>query len=244
MVILKSSLFIRFPQIRFAFSTVIDSTTKAPYDFNLSLSVGDNAEQVNQNRKKFFSSLGYTLEEVAFQKQIHSDIVTIVNEPANSIEGDAMITIQKNVPLAVSAADCTPIFLYDSKQNIIAGIHSGWQGTKKQILNKTLDVMLNKFNSVPNNIYAYIGPCISQKHYQVGLEFYDYFDAKYILKNSKNSLYFDMKKCNYDMLISNNIPAENIQVSSLCTYEHKNYFHSYRRNGLASGRMLGAIVLV
>ena len=54
------------------------------------------------------------------------------------IKADAIITNQKRLPIAVLTADCVPLLLYDSKEEIIAAIHAGWKGAFKGIINKIL----------------------------------------------------------------------------------------------------------
>jgi copper oxidase (laccase) domain-containing protein len=45
------------------------------------------------------------------------------------------------------------------------------------------------------------------------------------------------------MLLRNGIKAPNIQLSNVCTFEYSNLLHSYRRDGLHSGRALGIIAM-
>ena len=54
------------------------------------------------------------------------------------IKADAIITDQKNLPIAVLTADCVPILLYDRKKKIIAAIHAGWKGALKGIIQKVI----------------------------------------------------------------------------------------------------------
>ncbi len=242
MIVLESLLFKKFPEVVLAISTKFDSKSSAPYFFNLSYTVGDEKQKVDENRSKFFSSLGFKNENVAYQKQIHSDTIQIAECGGNCGESDALITNRKNLALAVSVADCTPVFIYDNKNKVVAAIHSGWRGTQQKIISKTLDKLKNDFSSDPQNLFVYIGPSISQNNYEVGNEFLEYFDRKYLKQNGEKFL-LDVKSANYDMLINYGIPKDNIQLSNLCTYELKNLMHSYRRDGKHSGRILGLIAL-
>lgn len=242
MKIIYSELLKKFPEVIFGFSTKIGLERKEPFYFNLSLTVGDNSIYVEENRKAFFNLLGLKYESVAIQKQIHSDIITIVRQGGSIGQSDAMITKHTDVGLAVSSADCVPIFLYDKKNKIIAGVHSGWRGTQKQILKKTLQKLNDEFNSSPENIFVFVGPSISKKNYEVGREVADQFDSKYYsIVNDKIML--DVSKINYDFLREFGIPENQIEVSNLCSFEEKQLLHSYRRDGEKSGRALGVIAL-
>lgn len=242
MIIIKSELFKKFPEIIFGLSTKIGLERKPPYFFNLSLTVNDNEDLVKENRKAFFTQLGLNQEQIAFQKQIHSDIIKFVENPGLLGESDALITSKPNIGLAISVADCTPIFIYDKSNKVIAAVHSGWRGTQKQILKKTLNNLKFHWKSVPENLYIYVGPSISQKNYKVGQEVAVQFDQKYLLKKN-GKLYLDVVNANIDMLKQFGIPEEQIEISEYCTYEEKDLLHSFRRDGILSGRSLGVIAL-
>lgn len=247
MQIIESELFKKFPELIFGFSTKIGLNRSAPFYFNLSLTVGDDEKIVAQNRESFFNSIGLQIEQITFQRQIHSDIIKFVEKPGFIGESDAMITKHLNIGLAISSADCTPIFLYDSKNKIIAAVHSGWRGTQKKILRKTLSNLTHHFNSKPEDIFCFIGPSISQKNYEIGSEVAVLFDNKYLLmektSDNKNRIYLDVRQINIDMLFDFGIPENQIEISPLCTFDAKNLLHSYRRNGKLSGRSLGVIAL-
>lgn len=225
-----------------AFSTKIGLNRKAPFYFNLSLSVGDDENVVRENREYFFREIGLTSDKIAFQAQIHSDIIKIVESSGQAGESDALITTKTNLGLAISAADCVSVYIYDFRQRIISAVHSGWRGTHLKILEKTLNKMFKHFNSKPENLFVYLGPSISQANYEVGNEVAELFDQKY-LKIINNKFYLDVAGANYDMLIENSLLKSHIQKSVLCTFEFKEVLHSYRRDGLKSGRSLGVIAI-
>lgn len=242
MFIIKPYIFNRFSEIVCGFSTKIGLQRKPPYYFNLSLSVGDDENIVRENREAFFNQFGLSSDKIAFQKQTHSDIVTIVQNPGVCGESDAMITDKENLGLVISAADCTSVYVYDFKLRVIAAIHSGWRGTKAKIVDKTLNILFKEFNCKPENLFAYIGPSISQANYEVGKDVAEQFDGKY-LKYHNNKFYLDVAGANYDMLLNNGIKPAHIQKSVLCTYEFNDLLHSYRRDGIKSGRTFGIIAI-
>jgi len=242
MIILKSSIFHDFPNIIFGFSTKVGLDRKEPFYFNLSHSIGDDYEIVEENRKAFLNELDLNLENVVLQKQIHSDIVTSVDDGNNVNESDGLITNRTGIGLAIFSADCTPIFIYDSTNNVIAAVHAGWRGTEKNITAKVLRIIQEKYNSSLNDLYVYIGPGISQINYEVQSDVAGKFDNKYIL-NKEGKIYLDVLQNNYDLLRDAGIPENQIQKSNLCSFENKNLLHSYRRDGKRSGRALGVIAM-
>ena len=242
MVFIKSLLFSRYEEIIFGFSTKICIEREPPYYFNVSNSVGDDERIVTENRDLFFKELGLKPENVVFQKQVHGDKINYATKGGFCGESDALITREKNLGLAISTADCTPIFIFDKKNKIIAAVHSGWRGTEKKILLKVLEKLSLNYNSLPEDLIVYIGPSICQKNYEVGKEVAEKFEEKYLLPKGEKYL-LDVSGVNYDILLNFKIPKENIQLSSFCTYEMKYLLHSYRRDGLQSGRAFGIIAM-
>ena len=53
-------------------------------------------------------------------------------------------------------ADCAPVFIYDSKSELIGLVHSGWKGTLKSISKNAIDLFI-KNGSKPNDIQVFIG---------------------------------------------------------------------------------------
>ncbi len=242
MIILKPLIFEQFPEIIFGFNTKIGLGRKEPYFLNLSHSVSDDEKIVDENRKFFFNSINLKPDNIVYQKQIHGNKVTYVSEPGNVGESDSLITDKPNLGLTISTADCTPIFIYDKENNVIAGVHSGWRGTVKKILLETLEKLKSDFNSKPENLYVYIAPSISQEKYEVGIEVAEKFEDKYLFRTN-DKIYLDVAGVNYDFLINFGLIKSNVQYSQLCSYKMENLLHSYRRDGLHSGRSLGVIAM-
>ena len=240
--LIRSRLLKKYPELIFGFSTKIGGEREGPYYFNMSHSVGDDGAVVDENRKLLFEMLNLGMDKVALQKQVHGDKITYVDHSGNCGDSDAMITDKPGLGLAISTADCTSIFIYDVKQKVIAAVHSGWRGTQQKIVLKTLEKLRNDFNSLPENLIAYIGPSISQKNYEVGPEVAEQFDEKYLISKGDKFL-LNVAGNNYDMLINFGLNSENVQISQYCSCELDELLHSYRRDGLHSGRALGIIAL-
>ncbi len=212
------------------------------YGFSLSKGEILSDFEVNNNRKILADYLQTDLNNLKFQKQIHSDIVQIVdNETTSDNQSDAMITNKKNIFLNVLLADCLGILLFDIENNTIAAVHSGWRGTKKKIITKTIEKMKLHFNSKPQSILAYLTPCASGETYEVGYDVAKYF-PDYVKQIKKNKYLFDNRAKIYDDLIKIGINPENIEKSEVCTIKNNDY-HSFRRDKEKSGRMAAFIAM-
>ena len=209
---------------------------------DITLEYRDNQE------KKFFNTIGFDINKAIFMNQVHKDNIVKIDEANINLFGsreklvketDAIITNLKNIPLVVQTADCVPIILYCSKTHSIAAIHSGWRGTVQNITEKTILTMIKEYNANPSNMYAYIGPYIALKDYEVGEEVAIHFKNKSIINNKwhiDNGL--EIKS----QMIKCGILENNVELSNLNSYD--NNFYSYRRDALQIGRMLTIGVLL
>lgn len=151
---------------------------------NLGFTDWDTRAHVIANRKKFFGAVGPKKMRPILLRQIHSDLIYVVGakdlpQGEDAPQGDALITREPGVLLAVQIADCIPILLADTKRRAVAAIHSGWRGTTQRIAEKTLGRMQMEFGTQPEDVVAAIGPGIGQCCYEVGHEVIKEFAAKF-----------------------------------------------------------------
>jgi polyphenol oxidase len=151
---------------------------------NLGFTDWDSRDRVLQNRGKFFAALGASKMRVVALRQIHSDIVYMAGaaempQGEAAPQGDALITREPGVLLAIQTADCVPILLADTKGRAVAAIHSGWRGTAQRIAEKTLGRMQMEFGTRPQDVIAALGPGIGGCCYEVGHEVVKEFTAKF-----------------------------------------------------------------
>jgi polyphenol oxidase len=240
MQIIRPRIFSQFPGIISGVSTRLCGNDEPPFYFNLSYRVGDKKEKVRENRKIFFGGLGIEEDAVSFQRQTHSVNSNLVSGPKFFEDSDALYTNLKNNFLAVSIADCIPVLLYEPDKKIIAAIHSGWKGTLNKITTVTIEKLKKEFSIDAGKIYAYIGPGISVKNFEVRKDVADLFTDD--VKNFRSGRYFiDLKKHNCMQLQELGVKRDKIEISDYCTFEEKELFHSYRRDRDKSGRMLAVI---
>jgi len=156
---------------------------------NLGFSDWDVRDRVSANREKFFCAIGAGKMRVVTLRQIHSDIVHVIDSSgsgssagdagASALQGDALITRERNVLLVVQTADCIPILLADAKQRAVAAIHAGWRGTVRRMAEKALGRMQMEFGTKPRDVIAALGPGIGQSCYEVGTEVAAEFQAQF-----------------------------------------------------------------
>ncbi len=240
MQIVRSNILNTFPELMFGMSTVDGGVSNGTFGLNLSFNVQDLEDNVKENRKRFFTSLGIHESQIAFTQQKHTTNISIVDKSGVNANCDALYTNRKNVFLAISVADCTPVMLYDRKHQVVAGIHAGWRGTAGRIVEKTIKEMQAIFSSKSNEIIAFIGPSAGICCYEVGDEVARQFPIECQTTKENGKYLLDVKKANLIQLLENGLLNSNIEVHPDCTI-HNNQYHSFRRDGNQSGRMFAII---
>ncbi len=240
-MIIKSKIFFQFPEIRCGISTRQGGISPEPFGMNLSFKVGDDEVNVRKNRERFFGSLGIGIDSLATTHQVHGDTVQLVESPGKFETCDALITNTKNIFLAVTVADCLPILLFDPVTHSVAAVHTGWRGSKLKITEKTVGVLSKEYGVSSKNLFAYIGPSADVCCYEVGDEVAQEFPKQFLKQGKNSKLHLNLKEYNRRLLLDAGIKDSNIEVSEHCTISQPELFHSYRRDGKYSGRMMGVI---
>ncbi len=224
-------------------STRQGGVSPQPYGLNLSFRVGDADENVERNRELFLGRLGVGRDELAIPHQVHSSVVKSVDHPGIYEQCDALVSNRRRVFLCVSVADCVPIFLFEKKQSVVAAIHAGWRGSLHRIVERTVELMVHHYACNPSDMIAYIGPSARSCCYEVGKEVARRFATDFIRKE-RERFFLDLKNSNLAQLTQSGVPVSGIEISEHCTICEPALFHSYRRDGQKSGRMLGVIGLL
>ena len=207
----------------------------------MSLSVGDEEAIVHANRRRFYDVLDIDPGCIAIPRQVHGDVVLQISDPGLYESCDALVTDRAGVYLTVSVADCLPIFLFDPVRLVVAAVHSGWKGSVRRILSKTLSLLQDRCGSQTGDVLAFIGPGSGSCCYEVGDDVASQFDPGYSTRDPDRKARLDLKAFNRDLLIHAGVPPGQVEISDRCTICLPELFHSYRRDGQRSGRMMGVI---
>ncbi len=220
------------------FSTRQGGVSKAPYD---SLNLGgsdDEPSNILANRKNALEDLNLSVDDLCYLKQVHGNRVNIAK--VGQQEGDALVTDQKRLVLAISIADCYPLLFHDPVNNIIGGAHAGWRGTLSKIAQNTIHKML-QLGAKAENIHVAIGQGICQDNFEVGNEVLEQFEQAGFPSTGWKENKIDLIACNKFVLLQNGISEQNIWTMNRCTFEDD--FFSYRRDKGKTGRMWAVISL-
>lgn len=182
--------------ITIAFSERTGGISSAPFtSLNLGLHVKDDHQAVLHNRAALMTALGVSADaqaQLSSAQQSHGTHAVFIDanspsqaEPFDST--DALVTNAPDKPLLLCFADCVPVVIVSLEPRAVAVIHSGWKGTLNNITGKTVEAMVKRYGLKPENLYAYIGPFISEKNFETSPEIASQFASK-----------FDTLSCVYD----------------------------------------------
>lgn len=220
------------------FSTRSGGVSTTPFD---SLNLGgteDDKDLIFQNRTLALQQLGLSISSLSYLKQVHGSTVNLAK--AGQQEGDALVTNEKGLVLAISIADCYPILFYDETEKVIGAAHAGWRGTVGKIAGNTISKM-KELGADPRNMKVAIGQGICFDNFEVGNEVIEQFEQAGFPTGCWKNNKIDLVLCNIFVLKQSGVPEENIWAMNRCTFE--NDFFSYRRDKGKTGRMWGVVSL-
>lgn len=237
------TIFTNFPGLIVAESTRHGGISPVPFaSLNLGFNTEDAAENVTENRRRFFDAIGASPDRFASSHQVHGTEVLHTTEPGRFEGYDALITNQPGLLVGVSVADCVPILVYDGGNKAVAAVHAGWRGTLGGIVAETLSRMQQQFGTQPSQCYAYVGTCIDAISFEVGPEVAEQFAPDFKRMDAGTGKgYVDLKAANVKNLTDFGIPPAQIGLSPFSTVLDNDDYFSYRAERGQTGRMLAVI---
>jgi YfiH family protein len=158
-------------------------------------------------------------------------------------EADACLAAQPGLVLGIQSADCLPVLLVDERHGLVAAAHAGWRGTAAGVVRQVVRALVAR-GSRPEDLVAALGPGIGPCCYEVGHELRDAFGprgAGFFHPGPNGRPHLDVRAANARQLLDEGLAAEAIHHLPDCTHCHPDLYHSYRREGHGSGRMISFV---
>lgn len=227
--------------------------SRPPYDsFNLgthSSRCTDNEQHVAINRLYLQQRLNLKTPPL-WLNQVHGNHVLELNERLlmqnqEEPEADGVWTKKADTPCLVLTADCLPVLLCNTQGTVVSALHCGWRSIACGIIQKTVSILQKE---VGDPIMAWLGPAISQEHYQVGEEMREIF----LKENPNHHNAFrkddvpDKWRASLNQLAKNCLTESGVSAiygGEYCTYRDKEDFYSFRRQGKQSGS-IGSLIYI
>ena len=222
----------------------------------MALHACENPDNIIENRKKLADSLQLELSDFVCATQTHSanfHRVTLDDKGRGAeridtaiADTDALYTYERNLVLCSFSADCVPVIFYNEVNGLIGVIHSGWQGTVKEITSKLFKHLTQVEHCNPSDFHVQIGAALSQEKFEVDedvyLKFKDlgYADDFMYYNDDTHKYHIDNQLTVKKQCELAGIPAERIKIDRTCTYVNPAGF-SYREDRQC-GRHLGFVV--
>lgn len=211
----------------------------------------DQSEIVNINRTRVADAMGVGLDHLLGVHQVHSaDVITARGPISEKPKADALVTDTPGLALSVLTADCQPVLFADPQARVIGAAHAGWRGALDGVLSQTVQAMEN-LGAKRADITAIIGPCISQRAYEVGPEFFEDFIAedpefgRFFAQGTGDRMQFDLPAFGLHQLRAAGVG--HAEWTRHCTYSDPDRFYSYRRTTHSKeadyGRLIAVITL-
>ena len=193
----------------------------------------DKKINIKKNLNIVLNKIKYKKKNLILLNQMHSNkFYYLKKNPKKKIKGDGILTNYRQLALGILTADCAPILFYDPKKKIIGAAHAGWRGAYKRITKKIINFYLKNGSNL-KDIHIVIGPCISQRNYEVKND----FKKKFVKQNSNNKKYFKSKANKIFFSLKDYIAGQlkefgikNIEIIKKDTFNVKNNFFSARRS--------------
>ncbi len=212
--------------VKHAVFTRKGGVSKAPFDsLNVGDNVGDDPEDVRENKSRIAEK--FSVNHLQFLTQVHGNDVEQITKKDDALSADGMVTTQKGLALAIRHADCQAAIFYDRKNHVLANVHAGWRGNVQHIYHRTLEKMKQITDTKPEDVIACISPSLGPTF----AEFVNYkteFPESFWKYQDENN-HFNLWKIAKDELLELNIPEEQIEIASICTYINEGDFFSFRR---------------
>ena len=211
--------------------------------FNLGLRSGDDPALAARNRVNLTTLLAlpsppHWLRQVHGQRVVRFDAAAL-DDPtgAREPEADAAVTSVPGVVLAILSADCLPVVLAARDGGEIGAAHCSWRTLSAGLLEATVAAM----DVPPRDLVAWLGPAAGPERYEVGEDVFAAFTgpdpgaAAAFAPTRPGHWHVDLFALARRRLAA--LGVDDVHGGGLCTISDPVRFHSYRRDGAASGRL-------
>ncbi len=198
-----------------------------------------------ENLARLGAAVGFDPAAIFQVKQVHGSTVREAEgDPLalRELEGDAVIASCPRIAVGVRVADCVPVLVGDTTSGHAFAIHAGWRGVVNGVVGEALS------RREGGRRVGAIGPCIGACCFEVSEDVAEQIAraarAPSIItsRHGDGKAKVDLRAAVRAQLRRAGLRDEDIDDVGGCSRCDAERYHSYRRDGDASGRMLAVIV--
>lgn len=220
----------RHPEWEERFPWVVQGTTgrgSADAPFDLGLFGGQPVGAALRRWRVLRNATG--IPTAVHARQVHGAAVLVHSgacPPGLVIADDAdgHVTRAENVLLAVSVADCVPVFVVAPEARAVALLHAGWRGVAAGIVERGIEVLLETAGATAGELFVHLGPAICGECYEVGPEVH----VALGLAQPAGNLPIDLRAVAAGRAVARGVDPDRITVSGFCTRCAGSPFFSHR----------------
>lgn len=235
------------------FTTRLGGVSPPPFD-SLDFSVARDPALVRENQVRLARAVGFDPGLFHQAVQVHGAALLVAGgDPTATLalEADALAAEPgTRRAVAVRVADCVPVLLADPASGRVVAAHAGWRGIEAGVVREGVRHLVSSGGSAEALIAA-IGPCIGPCCFEVGGDIAERIakasSDDVIVRRAGDKAFVDLRRAVRAQLRAlaltddaiDDVPGRGAEGCTRCDRER---FYSYRRDGDASGRLLGVIV--
>lgn len=215
---------------------VVAGITGRDHDFDLGLGTREPAAGVRERWALLQTAAGPGFRGVAVGRQVHGTAVAIYETASPGLlvgEGmDGHVTGQRGLLLAVTVADCVPVYLAHPPSGTLGLLHAGWRGTAAGILEAGISKLCEVAGAAPADVVIHYGVAICGACYEVGPEVWEALTGRRPAGPSPVNL--------RALLVARagTVGVRRMTVSRWCPACEPDRFFSHRRSAGRAGRMV------
>lgn len=245
------------------FSTREGGVSEAPFE-SLDFAILRDPDKLRENQRRLAAAVGFEPSRLFQTRQVHGAVLLVAEadgEPKDMIDREADALVAEPASgnaVAIRVADCVPVLLADPRSGRVAAVHAGWRGVAGDVVGHAVRHLARAASSSDaprdaGDFLAAIGPCIGPCCFEVGADVGETIvrattaDAVARRDEARGKVFVDLRAAVRAQLRALGLPDRSIEdvpdrSRAGCTRCDASRFYSYRRDGDASGRLVGVIV--
>jgi len=218
---------------------------------NLGVAAGDDPAAAAANRARYAAALG---ARPVWLRQVHgTQVLELRSQTPDRPDApaDAAWTRERGIACTVQVADCLPVLFALRDGRAVAAAHAGWRGLAAGVLEATVQALCAGNAARPEELLAWLGPCIGPRAFEVGADVLAAFGAAPLAADAPHFAFSPRAdgaprwRADLPALARERLRrcgVREVSAASACTVEDASRFFSFRRDGV-TGRAAASVWL-